>query len=269
MRQPYEINQYVSYDTSLSEDLIANAEALVVALAFIPRWANGWKWAIIAADMLATTALVVCVNDSSGTAALIEPSRSKWLELIEGKWFDPVPAKRVAALRELLEIAIKPVPGDWRRPLKLEARDIENLTELHEMFRNELIHFKANGLSIIVDGLPAWIGSAITVAEAGIGTRKLTRATGVRQSKLRGDTCNASSLVSRRLLQDSRARLASRLIAGPEIVGSHLLERPWACGREGFFREPGFVFCLQSGNPVTLRDGFVDNRLQAGIVLHV
>ena len=45
--------------------LIANAEGLAFALGLIARSANAWKWAVLAADMLVTTALVLYVNDAA------------------------------------------------------------------------------------------------------------------------------------------------------------------------------------------------------------
>lgn len=169
MRRNYESNPFLCYHTSLSEDLIANAEGLAVALGLIPRSANGWKWAVLAADMMATTALVLYVNDSSGTAALDKRSRDKWVRLIEGEFFDPVPDKRLADLGALLSRATAGLPGALP-PLGVGERDRKNLLTLHDQFRNEFIHFKPDGLLIYVDGLPAWIESAIKVTEAVLAT---------------------------------------------------------------------------------------------------
>ena len=114
MRPEQESNPFVCYHTSLSEDLIANAEGLAVALSYIPQTASSWKWAVLAADMLATTALVIYVNDSSGTAALDRRSRKEWLKLLDGEFFDSVPEKRVPNLRAPLDTARSAVSGGGR-----------------------------------------------------------------------------------------------------------------------------------------------------------
>lgn len=165
MTEEAEPDPYFCYHTDPSEDLIANAEGLLVALGWISRSVHAWKWAVIAADMLATSALLIYLNDSSGTAALAPKSAKKWLELIQGKKFDPIPERRVLELPALLAKTRLAGEAGCPSPLPIEQVEADKIVALHSRLRNEFVHFKPGGLVVFVDELPELILSAISLAE--------------------------------------------------------------------------------------------------------
>jgi hypothetical protein len=159
------------WSTDPAEDVLSNLQALCFALGAARANSRAWKWAILAADMLVHSALMIFNSGSEGIGALVQKDRERmWSWLDEGsRQGEPAPeARRVENLYGLLELATGPHSFRGSPPLTLPAPVVAQVGKMHSAVRNDLTHFKPMLWSIKLADVPAWIAAALEISEAAL-----------------------------------------------------------------------------------------------------
>jgi hypothetical protein len=158
--------------TDPAEDVLSDLQALCFALGAARRNNRAWKWAILAADMLVQSALLIFNSGSTNIGAYERKDRERmWAWMDEGsRNGEPAPAEplRVENLHGLLRLATGPHFFRGSPPLALPASLVSQVQKMHSAVRNDLTHFKSVSWSIELAGVPAWITAALDISEAAL-----------------------------------------------------------------------------------------------------
>jgi hypothetical protein len=161
------------YRTDPVEDVLSSLEALCCALGAIRRSKRAWKWAILSADMLVTSALVQFNSGNLGIGALIEKQRqdlAKWYNCGERKdEHRPGFKLHIDFLGNLLDLARSEYLVRNTPPLVISDNIASNILKMHEILRNDLIHFKDAGWLIDLASVPSSIDAVLEVTGKALG----------------------------------------------------------------------------------------------------
>jgi hypothetical protein len=124
-----------------------------------------WKWIILGAHSAIQGAMVCNLNGTSVTGALSDKSRAKVLKFLEHhEAGEEPPTEWLATFEDLLDRIQDPKRADegvvWMQTEVQRSR----MVSLHSL-RNDFMHFKSMGWTIVADGLPEMIGTALECTE--------------------------------------------------------------------------------------------------------
>jgi hypothetical protein len=149
------LNAIVRFDER--QDVLASLDLLKLITPLLEECPGYWKWTLIAAHSALQGAMVCALVDTTGVSVLRKSSAREvltWLEAdieMRGK----PPKECLADFVDLFERCRK------RFDLKLTSRQLQDIVNLNNTFRNNFVHFTPSGWAIEKVGLPRMIGSAL------------------------------------------------------------------------------------------------------------
>jgi hypothetical protein len=154
------IDEYLHFDEI--EDVLSSVDLLALVIPLADEQPNYWKWIIITAHAALQGAMVCALGATSSLPVLEKRSAQEmriYLETGEGQ-----PEQRLANFDTLLKRCRN---GKFmsNEPLQLDAAQANDISRLHDHFRNEFIHFTPKGWCIEKAGLPRMVRAAVDVVE--------------------------------------------------------------------------------------------------------
>jgi|EndMetStandDraft_3_1072993.scaffolds.fasta_scaffold26320_4 hypothetical protein len=150
------------------EDALASFELVALMAPLVRDKPQYWKWVIVSAHNALQSAMVcayadITTGDSTGTSVLTEKSAEKVLAWLSTATPGLYPKERLADFPELLKRCVAGKPNF--EPLVLTPKQHKDIERLHDVFRNNFVHFTPKGWSIQKAGLPRIICAALDAAE--------------------------------------------------------------------------------------------------------